>query len=205
VTQLPLAKRYLSDSVARRLYAAHKELRSDPDEFCPTCLKKGFYFWPDKETKVECDCSEQLQLHKHYLNAGIGALYQRLSFADFDDADEDMLILADKYLSSSELMVARGIGIILMGDFGTGKTLTATLILKHLLHGGYSVYSTTFANMIEMFTAGWYDAAEKEFYHERVRKSEILLIDDIGKEYKTKSGLGSATFDSILRLTRPIV
>jgi DNA replication protein DnaC len=110
-----------------------------------------------------------------------------------------MLVLADKYLSSSELMVARGIGIILMGDFGTGKTLTATLILKHLLHGGYSVYSTTFANMIEMFTAGWYDAAEKEFYHERVRKSEILLIDDIGKEYKTKSGLGSATFDSILR------
>lgn len=196
---VPLDKQYLSDEDAARLYAVHKELKASPDDYCPTCLKKGYYYWPDKNTRVECDCKQQLQYYKHYLNAGIGALYQRLSWEDYNFPDEDLEQTVDTYIENAEKMIANGIGIILMGDIGTGKTLLATLILKEMQKAGYSVYSTTFAGMIEQFTAGWNSDLEKTFFLERVRKSEVLLIDDIGKEYKTKNGLGSSTFDMVLR------
>lgn len=196
--QVPLDLRFLSESDAARLYQVHKELGRDPDEYCPTCAKEGFYYWPNKETRIECDCRKQLQYYKHYLNAGIGSLYQRLSWLDYQGNDE-LIQLADNYVANAQKFVAQGIGIVLMGDIGTGKTLFANLLLKDLLHEGYSVYSVTFAGMIDMFTAGWTSETEKQFFLERIRKSEILLIDDIGKEYKTKNGLGSATFDSVLR------
>ncbi len=194
----PLDKRFLSDSDASRLYRLHRELKADPDEFCPTCLKEGFYFWPDKDTRVECDCRQQLQLYKHYLNAGIGALYQRLDWDDYI-GDDDTVTVASAYLDNAKQMVSRGIGLILLGGYGVGKTLLATLILKNLLHAGHQVFSTTFAGMIEMFTAGWNSEEEKNFFVERVKKSEVLLLDDIGKEFRSKNNLAESTFDSVLR------
>jgi len=195
---IPLDKRFLSDEDAARLYSLHN-IHASPNDYCPTCLKEGFYFWPTKNDRVECDCRQQLQYYKHYLNAGIGALYQRLDWSDYNFPNEELDDLVTSYIANAKQMVARGIGLILMGDIGTGKTLLATLMLKELLKAEYSVFSTTFAGMIDMFTAGWNSNDEKEFFLERVKKSDILLIDDIGKEYKTKNGLGSSTFDAVLR------
>lgn len=193
---LPLDKRFLSDEDAHRLYQQHPDLRPDPDEYCPTCNKEGTYRWQGVEHK--CDCRQQLQYHKHYLNAGIGVLYQRLSWDDYE-GDPELRRTVDAYLKNHQRMISSGVSIILTGDYGVGKTLAMNLLLKSLLHEGYSCFATTFAGMMEMFTAGWASKEDKALFQQRVVMSQVLLLDDLGREYKTKTNLSETTFDFLLR------
>lgn len=195
---LDLEKRFLSDEDAEELYRQYPTLRPDYRSYCPTCLLKNDrkYVWKGKT--VRCDCQKQLQLHKHYLNAGIGVNFQRLSWDDYE-GDPSLKEDIDLYLSSHEEMVARGVGMILTGEWGVGKTMAMNLMMKDLLKLGHSVYATTFSSMIDMFTAGWRSQEDKQKFESRVRMSQVLLIDDLGKEYKTKTGLAESTFDSVLR------
>jgi DNA replication protein DnaC len=193
---LALEKRMLSDEDAERLYAEFPEIKQSYEKYCPTCGKTGFYFWKGK--KNICDCRGQLNLFKNYQNAGIGKLYHSLTWEDFH-GDPELKVAAVDYLESADRLIANGIGIILLGDIGVGKTMAMNLLMKDLLRLGHRVYATTFASMISMFTAGWNSNEDKQLFERRIRMSEILLLDDLGKEMKTKTNLGEWTFDHVLR------
>jgi DNA replication protein DnaC len=187
---------YLDDTEAARLYESHPEIKADPEDYCPTCSTVGEYLWKGKWHK--CDCELQLQLHKHYLAAGVGVTYQRLDWEDFQ-GDPEARQEASDYLERHVNSISRGIGMIFMGDYGTGKTLVTTLMLKDLIKLGYNCYSTTFASMMEMFTAGWKSAEEQRRFQQKIMYSEVLLLDDIGREMRTKAKLSETTFDDVLR------
>ena len=140
----------------------------------------------------------QRQLHKHYLNAGIGTTYQRLDFPDYD-GDKEVLSALLRYIEGYERYAARGIGLLLTGSYGTGKTLLANLILKEFVKQGYRVFATTFAQTIDMLTAGWKSNDDRRYFQRRFVDSEILLLDDVGRELRSKSNLTESTFDTILR------
>lgn len=110
--------RYLSDREAKRLYRDHPQVKSSPDDYCPTCVGEREYLW--RGERVECDCELQLQLHKHYLTSGIGVNYQRLSWDDFE-GDPAIKTMMDKYLARHGAYVSKGIGLLLHGEVGTGK------------------------------------------------------------------------------------
>ena len=183
--------RYLDDDEADRLYLKHPELGRSPDDYCPTCAKTGIYRW--KGADYPCDCEMQLQLHKHYLAAGIGATYQTL---DWDDLENNKIKKTIAELTESQDFVLRGSGLILYGDLGTGKTMVATLLLKQFVRDGYSCFATTFSEMIEMYTAGWYSDDEKTYFNRKVVDSQVLLLDDLKKE---PNRLQESTFDNVLR------
>lgn len=187
---------FLSDDEAERLYKDFPNLKKGYEKYCPTCQKEGRYFW--KGEWHECNCRRQLQLHKHYLNAGIGVTYQRLSWEDFE-GDPQIVTQLKKYLAGHENFVGRGIGLLFSGDYGAGKTMLTTLVLKELVKLGYSCYSTTFAATIEKFTAGWGSREEQRYFHHKFISSDVLLLDDLGREFRSKNGLSETTFDSILR------
>jgi len=154
---------------------------------CPTC------------TDGSCgDCRNQLQLYKHYLNAGIGFSYQRLSWDDFH-GDEKAYNLARVYLERHKQFTKGGIGLMFHGSWGTGKTLLSALIAKELVKLGYSVYFATFTQMVDEFTRGWGSNEEKARFESKVVKSDIFFLDDVGKEFRTKNNLSEATFDHVLR------
>ncbi len=185
--------RILSDDEADRLYRLYPKLGKDYRKFCPTCQKKGTYLWQGVERI--CDCQTQLQLHKHYLAAGIGVTYQRLGWDDLqNEADKAW---AQSYVNRN--LVDRGIGLLLTGLYGVGKTLVANLVLKDLVKAGYHCYATTFASMIEFYTAGWKDDNEKKYFAKKVVNSDILLLDDLGRELRRSTKLSEATFDDVLR------
>ena len=142
--------------------------------------------------------NSNLSLHKHYLHAGIGIVYQRLSWDDFEGSDS-LRTMAEAYLKKASGYVNNGVSIILYGDLGVGKTMALTLLLKDLVKAGYDCYSTTFTSMIDMFTAGWKSREDQKLYQRRVTQSQILLLDDLGKEMKTSTKLSESTFDSLLR------
>lgn len=188
--------RFLSDEAASRLYREHPQMKASADAYCPTCHKAGKYVWEGKE--YECDCLMQLQLYKHYLAAGIGENYQRLSWDDYE-GDPKLKKALDRYLQEHERFATRGVGVLLYGSYGVGKTFASTLLLKDLVKLGYRCYSTTFAAMIEMFTAGWRNQEEQRFFQQNVVRSDILLLDDVGRELRTRNKLSESTFDDTLR------
>lgn len=186
-----LALATLSDEDLSRLEERYPRL-----QHCPTCDGNGRYVFRGKQH--DCDCFMQKQLHKHYLNAGIGTTYQRLDFFDYE-GDQGVLEALLKYIEGYERYASRGIGLLLTGSYGTGKTLLANLILKEFVKAGYKVFATTFAQTIDMLTAGWKSNDDRRYFQRRFVDSEILLLDDIGRELRSKSNLTESTFDTILR------
>ena len=189
---------FLSTDEAKRLYELYPHLKSDPDLYCPTCQKTGSYFW--KGENIKCDCELQLQLHKHYLASGIGVTYQRLDWDDYSGGDPLVTKQLYQYLSQHQQFVSRGVGLFFLGEQkGTGKTMASTLLMKDLIKLGYNCFATTFASMIEMYTAGWSSPAERNYFQKKIKYSDVLLLDDLGRELRSKNKLSEATFDDVLR------
>lgn len=163
---------------------------------CPTCNEDGGYTF--RGEKHICDCMMQKQLYKHYLNAGIGVTYQRLDFADYE-GERDILQSLSKYMENYDRYASRGIGLLLTGSFGTGKTMIANLVLKEFVKQGYRCFATTFAQTVDMLTAAWKSPEDRRYFQRRFVDSEILLLDDVGRELRSKSNLTESTFDNILR------
>jgi DNA replication protein DnaC len=189
--------RTLEDWQAEYLYAHHPGLGRDHRSYCPTCMKTGSYRW--QEVDRACDCRVQLNLHKLYLWAGIGATYQRVGWQDWH-GDPSVPILAANYVSKG--FAQRGTGLIFMGIYGTGKTMAANLILKDLLKAGLSVYATTLSAMIDKYTGGWRDEEERAVFTAQVVDSDVLLIDDAGRSQRSSAAakkFHESTLDDILR------
>lgn len=191
-----LSHHYLSDQEAQRLYSANPKLKASHRDYCPTCGTTGTYLWDGKER--ECDCRGQLNLHKHYLAAGVGVSYQRLSWSDYV-GDPAVRELCDKYVENASQYVSRGVGMVLYGGLGSGKTFAMNMLIKSLIHKGYDCYATTFASMIELFTAGWRSPEEQRWFQRKIVQSDVLLLDDLGRELKRNSKLSESTFDDVLR------
>jgi DNA replication protein DnaC len=185
----------LSDADAIRLAERYPRLGVEvgPYDYCPTCNKTGSYRWRGKSH--ECDCFYQLQLHKHYLNAGIGVTYQWL---DWDDWFGPYETLEKIQLYLTMPFVERGMGLFLWGSQGTGKTMLATLVLKELIKRGIRCYAVTMDQMVDEYTRGWGSDEEKRWFDRKVRYAEVLLLDDIGKE-GSRGSLPERTFNNLLR------
>lgn len=189
--------RVLNDDDLERIVRREPGLARGYEKWCPTCDNKGSYLTTAGE--AECDCEMQVALFKHYAAAGIGTTFMRLDWSDYL-GDERILSGLSKYEENRAEFVRRGMGIYLSGDVGTGKTMLANLVLKDMIKAGYSCFATTFAQTIEMYTAGWSDKDEKAYFQRKFLGSQMLLLDDVGKELRnTKLSLSESTFDSILR------
>jgi len=187
----------LTPDEAESLYQRRPELAAGPDDYCPTCHKTGSYRFRGQDH--ECDCAMQLQLAKHYSAAGIGITYQQLDWSDLDIEDDNLIAQVLKYLEHHDRYVDRGVGLLLYGPIGSGKTMVANLMLKELIKLGYSAFATTFADTIEAFTSTWSNRERKEWFARKFMHSQILLLDDLGREIRSGINLAQSTFDMILR------
>lgn len=192
----PIRTQILSDTDHARLLNENPQLRASYHDYCPTCRKTGTYLW--RNEVHECDCEEQLRLHMLYLHAGIGTTYQRLEWEDYK-GDRDTVLAIARYVDAHKAYIQRGMGLFFTGPYGSGKTMLANLALKEFVRLGYKCYATTFATTINMFTAGWKSAAEQRYFEDRFIGSEVLLLDDVGRELRGTSKLSETTFDNILR------
>lgn len=202
---LPPQIRLLTDGELTRLRSRYPKLPTSP-KHCITCKGTGTFRWwygEGSERRVEtyrCNCPDQWTLNLYLLNANIGLVYQRISWSDVA-TEPGAVAKVEGYLARSEAYVDAGVGLILHGTIGAGKTMLESLILKHLLGMGYDGYFTTFSEMIDTYTGGWNSAEEKAWFHRRIKNAEVLAIDDVGREYQGRksSGLPESTFDEVIR------
>jgi DNA replication protein DnaC len=187
---------FLSDEEAARLADRFPQLGVEvgPWDYCPTCNTEKKYRLNGVDH--ECDCRAQLQLYRHYLNSGVGDLYHRLDWGDFYGDRELAVSIRENYLGHS--YIDQGMGLFLWGDMGTGKTMLATLVIKDLIKRGVKCYAITVEDLIDEFTKGWASDDDKRWYERKIKYSEVLLLDDLGKE-RNRGSLPQSTFNGLLR------
>lgn len=206
----PSSVRALRDDETKRLDSLYPGLPKSLKD-CPTCQGDRVFRWyadyPADRTIVEyeCACADQIRLFKYFLHGGLGHSYQVISWADVDDEvyranPEAMEAIAD-YWQNSKAYAARGFGLMLHGSNGTGKTMLSALLMKRLLTEGKGMdgYFTTFTNLLDHYAAGWTDKGDADWFDRRIRYAEVLVIDDIGKEYAGRVSMSSSALDNMFR------
>lgn len=197
---IPDTIRTLSNEDSERLRKKYPDLQMSLQD-CKTCRGTKKYRAQDGDDIKEfsCDCVGQFKLHRALLNAGIELNYQRLSWSDCHAVEEDALNAVLDYAQNANAYANAGIGLLLHGEKGTGKTLLITLLLKMLLRNGFDVHFVTFQELIDMYTQTWRDVAEKAWFDRRLKNAGILGIDDVGREHKGRMEIVESMFDHIIR------
>jgi DNA replication protein DnaC len=76
----------------------------------------------------------------------------------------------------------KGLGVLLAGNSGSGKTLLACLLLKDTIFNKRTAFFSTYPELVNLFGDTWEDGIKKTFYTKNVVESDLLIIDDIGTE-----------------------
>lgn len=136
------------------------------------------------------------QAHLERMN--IGKRYWGSSLSSVGDITPHGKII-HKYLEQIDLMTARGIGLYLWGNNSRGKTYSACALLKAIQMSGYSTYCVMADQLRSIYIDRSMFDPEMSVV-QRVEQVEILLIEDLGKEYTGKgSGWAELCFENLLR------
>lgn len=134
------------------------------------------------------------------LEANIGQDYWDCNFTTFKGPN-DARNASINYLKKLGEMNDKGIGILFAGPNGPGKTTLAMIIMKYLLRAQWSVYTTSLGEIVENLQRSWKDDDNEQLdaFTKRCRESAFLLIDDVGKEHRGKTGYVQTVFDNLIR------
>lgn len=181
----------LEEPDSARLRQQFPALWESPQKSCITCQfertgEKTFRWWNEDRSEIvdwECSCTAQWIMHRFLLHHGVGKTYQRLGWADAEAVPVATQFQILQYLEHAAAYVERGVNLILYSpDAGTGKTLSLMLAAKKLLEQGYDAFVAQMNTIVEMYTSGWRDKADKDYFERRIMNCAILVIDDLGKE-----------------------
>lgn len=128
------------------------------------------------------------------------------SFATYKKTEENAKAfnIAVKYVERFEEMYSKGQGLLFWGDVGTGKSYVAAVIANELLNRQTPVVMTSFIKLLA--NMGNFER-EDEDYLDRLNKSKLLVIDDLGAERGTDFALEKVydIIDSRYRTGKPII
>lgn len=104
------------------------------------------------------------------------------TFSNDDKKNPRISEIVQKYADNFDKCKEDGMGLLLYGSVGTGKTYLVACIANELLSKGYTVHMTSFtriANQIPSF------GEERQAYLDELNSYDLLIIDDLSAERKT--------------------
>jgi DNA replication protein DnaC len=161
-------------------------------EVCSICGGSGMRVEvrPDRSRVArECACRVERRQKRALAMANIPLLYQSSTFENYETAEMDgksYTLNAAKYTAEKFVMSypidTHGIGLLLTGSVGTGKTHLATSILKALIDKGATGVFYHFQDLIKKIQNSFnrnVSATELEIL-EPILNAEILVLDELG-------------------------
>lgn len=105
------------------------------------------------------------------------------TFANDDRKNQKMSDAMQNYVKHFDEFRAKGKGLLLFGNVGTGKTFYAACIANALIDRGIPCLVTNFARIANT-VQGLFDGRQE--YYDSLNRFPLLLIDDLAAERKTE-------------------
>jgi DNA replication protein DnaC len=173
---------------------------------CTQCDPKGFI--QRGRTYVTCDCHLQYTQFKKLHDSGLPKSYWNKSIADFN-GDKKALSAIQDYTKKIQGNLNKGIGLYLYGSPGVGKTLLSSYVLQETLKRNKNAHFYFFTDILNVFTEAWHDDEARNEVENNIINSDLLIMDDVGKEFKSNKKLHESILDTVVRnrasQLRPII
>ena len=95
----------------------------------------------------------------------------------------------ERYCENFEAIKKKGLGIVMIGNPGTGKTFYTNCIMN-ALNSKYLVYRTSLSTLLEEIRESYKKRNDEDdaFLFERLSKAELVIFDDLGNEFLSDWG-----------------
>lgn len=203
----------MHEQEVRERYFRDYKVKADEyltEEYELVCKKCGGKRYFQKENFVAvcfCECEakanerkeRQRELQEWKINhlkwlkavSLLGARYKEASFEKLDlDREEEFIQAVErckKFCERWEQVQAKGLGIYLYGDIGTGKTLLTACIGNRLLEKGVAVLFTSFLEIARVLKDKYSRNESELSFMKNLEQVDLLILDDIGTEVIAKS------------------
>lgn len=188
----------MTDHISEGVPHSPAEYMKDGLLHCSVCHKKTQtvveFLGIKKTVRCICDCRKaELEADKERERQEERLRQRRVCFAEtnmmdwtFENDDRRNEKLSDamiRYCDNFDEFRRRGMGLLLHGSVGTGKTYYAACIANRLIDNDYHVYMTNFSELINKLQ-GTFDG--KQEIIDGLNKYTLLIIDDLGIERNTE-------------------
>jgi DNA replication protein DnaC len=163
---------------------------------CRKCNLKGFL--PAGDGYTACPCFLEYAWLRKLHDSGLPKLYWKIPMDKFI-GDPKAFAAVQEYINVLPKNLELGTGLYLYGDPGIGKTLLASYILQAGLRLGKSCTFYTFNSLLTTFTDAWRNKDAQEEVESNVLNSDLLVLDDLGREFKSNKNLHESILDTVLR------
>ena len=171
--------------------------KCDPAGF----VQKGGLYTP-------CTCYQEYIKLKKLHDSGLPKSYWSKSLQDFN-GDKKALEIVKDYISNLQSNLVKGIGLYLYGTPGIGKTLLSSYIVRAAIKQNINAKFYYFTDILNTFTESWHDNDARDEVENNIINSDLLICDDLGREFKSNKKLHEAVLDSVIRSRasqlRPII
>jgi len=142
--------------------------------------------------------SHEFEVYIEMWRSNIPLKYWESEMTDLTDSRVNEILV--KYVEKLDQAISSGIGLYMYGTQGTGKTLSACLVLKEAIRRGYRVYFTMLTEVLEKYCDGRYDRDARAAFQYSILDADFLVVDDIDKGYiSDKSTFIDSAYDYMFR------
>lgn len=178
---------------------------------CKVCGKRKIFNFNGKLIPCQCDCDQKAEAKekarlkkeqriKQLLETGItDKKYLENTFEKDDGSNPQLSTKCKKYVEKWEEMKSNGIGILLYGDVGTGKSFFACCIGNSLIEKGVPVLITNLSKLVENRVLSNKKGEEAI----NLNNFGLLIIDDLGIENATQTAYN--IIDDWYRSGKPLI
>ena len=158
---------------------------------CSSCTCKSKEYERQEELKRK---QKRLQYIESLKNDSL--LYKKMRDLSFKDVDRnrpesflEALNLCVKFCDEYETNLQNGNGLYLYGSTGLGKTMLTACVANNFLNNLVPTLFTSFFEITRTLKAIWdgYEKLSENSYIEKLSNIELLILDDIGTELKSKN------------------
>ena len=166
---------------------------------CNSCGHTGWI--STHATSSICTCLATFESYVEMDDAGIDREYWSLEWSDWR-GDELVLGKVKEYVDNIRNAYKHGLGLVLHGGNGVGKTFLSSQILKSAMANGYSARFITLAELTALMRSKIDKPEDEKFYEDNVKNAEFLSIDNMGSEHRASSSYVPGEFDILARARR---
>jgi DNA replication protein DnaC len=159
----------------------HQDVNGSTDKDVDAIVKK--LIEESKEIEIEMNMEKA---EKQILSSGLGKRFQKRLFSTFEvSKDNERAFKLCKDFCNKFPDYKKG--ILLAGNYGTGKTHLAASIANELIKKGFNVCFINATDLIFRIKDTYRKGSTESEYHiiQKLSSYDLLILDDLGKENAT--------------------